>query len=41
VLDAKDEFAANFYNRFGFQRFASRPLSFFCKSPQPGKLIEK
>ena len=29
IVDAKDESAARFYERFGFRRFASRPMSLF------------
>jgi ribosomal protein S18 acetylase RimI-like enzyme len=40
IVDAKDEIAANFYKRFGFQPFASRPLSFFLPIATAAKLIE-
>jgi ribosomal protein S18 acetylase RimI-like enzyme len=41
VVDAKDETAANFYRRFGFQPFASRPLSFSLPIATAANLIEK
>lgn len=41
VVDAKDEIAANYYKRFGFQPFASRPLSFFLPLATAAKLIAK
>ncbi|MBI3759695.1 MAG: GNAT family N-acetyltransferase [Deltaproteobacteria bacterium] len=41
IVDAKDEIAGNYYMRFGFRPFASRPLSFFLPMGTAAKLIEK
>lgn len=38
VVDAKDETAATFYARFGFRRFASRPLGLFLPVATAAKL---
>lgn len=39
VVDAKDRHAAEFYVRFGFLPFASRPLSFFLPIATAAKLV--
>lgn len=41
IVDAKNEIAANFYRRFGFQSFTSRPLSLFFSVSSAAKLIER
>ncbi|HEY5209158.1 MAG TPA: GNAT family N-acetyltransferase [Stellaceae bacterium] len=38
VVDAKDAHAADFYRHFGFQPFASRPMSFFLALATAAKL---
>jgi GNAT superfamily N-acetyltransferase len=38
IVDAKDNGAADFYRRFGFQPFASRKLSFFLPLATAAKL---
>jgi ribosomal protein S18 acetylase RimI-like enzyme len=39
IVDAKDERAAGFYRRFGFQPFTGRPLSFFLPMGTAARLI--
>lgn len=39
IVDAKDERAASFYQRFGFTAFASRPLSLFLPAATVAKLL--
>lgn len=41
IVDAKDEIAGNFYMRFGFRPFASRPLSFFLPTATAAKCTVK
>lgn len=41
IVEAKNESAGNFYRRFGFQSFTSRPLSLFLSVSSAAKLIER
>lgn len=40
IVDAKDEAAANFYARFGFESFAGRPLRLFLPLATASKLLD-
>ena len=41
IVDAKDDGAATFYRRFGFQPFANRELSLFLPMATAARLIEQ
>lgn len=41
VVDAKDEDAAAFYERYGFQRFPSRPLRLFLPASTAAAALEQ
>jgi GNAT superfamily N-acetyltransferase len=39
VVDAKDETAARFYERYGFQRFAHQPMRLFLTMSDIARLL--